>query len=77
MPPRWCALTLGFPNKFFIPWVIKKAEPKDRARPNQPVCHSQSFLFHINALGVDFGTDGPGTSTMATKKTMAAGIIKA
>lgn len=70
-------LTLGLPKRFFIPWVIKKDEPRERASPNQPVCHSQSFLFHISDFGRDCGTDGPGTRTIATKKTMTAGMINA
>lgn len=67
---------LGFPNRFFMPWVIKKAVARERAKPIHPVFHSQSFLLQISAFGVPRSAVGPGTKTRDTNMTMAAGMTR-
>jgi hypothetical protein len=44
---------------------------------DSPACHSHNFLLHIKAFGVDFGTVGPGTSNIETRKMITAGATRA
>ena len=62
----------GFPNKFFMPFVMNQAAMTDKAMPSRPVCSSHSLRFQINDLGVPMGTVEPGTRTrqMTTMITM-------
>ena len=64
----------GLPNMSFMPCVIMKAVARERARPIQPMFHSQSFLLQMSDLGVPLLAVGPGTKTMHTTKMMPAGI---
>lgn len=66
----------GLPYRFFIPSVKKKVEASDRARPSQPVFHSQSLLLTMAALGVPLRTVGPGTKRSDTAHMITAGATK-
>jgi hypothetical protein len=52
---------------------MNQAATMDKARPNRPVCSSQSFRFHINDFGVPRGTVAPGTKTKQTKAMTTTG----
>lgn len=60
-----------------MPLVRIHAVAQDNARPVQPANHSHSFLFHINPLGIDLGTVGPGTNMKTTMVMIIAGAISA
>jgi hypothetical protein len=60
----------------FMPWVIRKAVARERARPIQPVLSSQSFLRQMSDFGVPRLAVGPGTKSRQTMKMMAAGATR-
>lgn len=51
-----------------------QADISERARPNHPVCNSQSLRFHIRDFGVPLGTVGPGTNIITTIRITPTGI---
>ena len=67
---------LGFPTRFFVPSVMKKAIARDSPRPIQPAFHShslrvQSFVLEAGLLDV-----GPTPMNSETTKMMTPGITK-
>lgn len=54
----------------------KKAEARAKARPSQPVFHSQSLLLRMAALGVPLRFVGPGTKRNDIAKIITAGATR-
>ena len=54
----------------------KKTEASAKARPSQPVFHSQSLLLKIAVLGVPLRTVGPGTKMSDIAKIITAGATR-
>ena len=67
---------LGFPTRFFVPSVIKKATARDSPRPIQPAFHSHSLRFQSFVLEAGLPEVGPTPMTSETIKIMTAGITR-
>lgn len=67
----------GFPNIFFMPFVMSQDAMTDRPRPSHPMCNSQSFRFQMRSLGVPRGTVAPGTNTRQMMAMITIGAMTA
>lgn len=67
---------LGFPTRFFVPSVIKKAIARDSPRPIQPAFHSHSLRFQSFVLEAGLPEVGPTPMNSETIKMMTAGITR-
>ena len=67
---------LGFPTRFFVPSVIKKAIARESPRPIQPAFHSHSFRFQSFVFEAGLPEAGPTPTKRETMKTMAPGITR-
>ena len=67
---------LGFPARFFVPFVMKKARAREKARPIHPAFNSHSL--RLSSFDLDFGLPllGPTPINRQIKKMIPAGIIR-
>lgn len=63
----------GFPNMFFMPFVMNQAPHIANASPSQPTCNSHNLRFQMRAFGVPLGIVFPGTRTRQTMAMMMMG----
>ena len=87
-PPTWCLRIdsglksgsqtarrkgRGLPATSFSPSVMMNAPDNAIPRPIHAAFHSQSFLRHMSALGVDRSAVGPGTKSKEIAAVMTPG----
>lgn len=56
---------------------MRNVEANARAKPNHPVCSSQSFALSITDLGMPLRTGGPGTRSTEMRAMIQAGAARA
>lgn len=67
---------LGFPTRFFVPSVMKKAIARESPRPIQPAFHSHSLRFQSFVLEAGLPEVGPTPMKSEVIKTITPGITR-